>query len=109
MVKIHFTTSGKEIEVPEESNILRTSLRYNCGLPNHCGGGVCGTCVFKIEEGAEFLDKVKIQERRKLGEEWLKRGYRLGCQAFVENGDVKISWNEEVTKSVKKKKKTGSP
>ncbi|MDA3129509.1 2Fe-2S iron-sulfur cluster-binding protein [Aliibacillus thermotolerans] len=104
MPTINFLTSNKKIEVPKESNILRMSLRYDCELPNRCGGGICGTCVCKIEEGAENLDKVKVQERRKLGEEWLEKGYRLGCQTFVNEGDVAISWDEEVTKQVKRRK-----
>jgi ferredoxin len=104
MPNIHFVTSGKVIEVPENSNILRMSLRYDGDLPNRCGGGICGTCVFKTEKGAEFLDKVKVQERRKLGEEWLDKGYRLGCQTFVTNGDIAISWDEEITSQVKKRK-----
>jgi ferredoxin len=104
MTRINFTTSGKVFDVPENSNILRISLRYDGDLPNRCGGGICGTCVFKTEEGEQFLDNVKIQERRKLGEEWLDKGYRLGCQAFVSGGDVTISWDEEVTKEVRKRK-----
>ena len=88
MPTIRFINSNKQLEVPEDSNILRMSLRYDGDLPNRCGGGICGTCVFKAEEGVEFLDNVKIQERRKLGEEWLEKGYRLGCQTFVTNGDI---------------------
>ena len=104
MPKIKFITSGKEMEVPEESNILRMSLRYDGELPNRCGGGICGTCVCKIEAGAENLDKVKVQEKRKLGDEWLDKGYRLGCQTFVNEGEVAISWDKEVTKQVKRRK-----
>lgn len=104
MPKIHFINSKKNIEVPEDSSVLRMSLRYDGDLPNRCGGGICGNCVFKIEEGAEYLDQVKVQERRKLGDELLESGYRLGCQTFVTNGDISISWDEEVRKQVVKRK-----
>lgn len=104
MPKINFVTSNKELDVPENSNILRMSLRYDGDLPNRCGGGICGTCVFKTESGAEFLDNVKVQEKRKLGKEWLEAGYRLGCQTFVTDGDIEISWDEDVTNQVKKRK-----
>jgi ferredoxin len=104
MPTIRFINSNKQLEVPEDSNILRMSLRYDGELPNRCGGGICGTCVFKAEEGSEFLDNVKIQERRKLGEEWLEKGYRLGCQTFVTNGDIEISWDEKITSQVKMRK-----
>ncbi|RBW70983.1 2Fe-2S iron-sulfur cluster-binding protein [Bacillus taeanensis] len=105
MPKLNFLTSGKVFEVPENSSILRMSLRYDGDLPNRCGGGTCGSCVCKIEEGQEHTDKVKPQEQRKLGDEWLDKGYRLGCQTFI-NGDVTLSWDEEVTKQVKKRKLT---
>lgn len=104
MPKIHFVNSNKQLEVPEDSNILRMSLRYDGELPNRCGGGICGTCVFKTQAGSEFLDKVKVQEKRKLGEEYLRDGYRLGCQTFVTNGDISIIWDEEITKQVIKRK-----
>ncbi|WP_240374238.1 2Fe-2S iron-sulfur cluster-binding protein [Bacillus piscicola] len=104
MPSIHFINTDKTVEVPEESNILRMSLRHEGGLPNRCGGGICGTCVCKPESGVENLDKVKVQEKRKLGEEWLEKGYRLGCQTFVNEGDVAISWDDEVTKQVKRRK-----
>lgn len=104
MPKINFINSEKVIEVPENSSVLRMSLRYDGELPNRCGGGICGNCVFKIEEGAEFLDEVKVQEKRKMGEELLEKGYRLGCQTFVKDGDIAISWDEEVRKQVVKRK-----
>ncbi|MEH7009469.1 2Fe-2S iron-sulfur cluster-binding protein [Neobacillus niacini] len=104
MPTIRFINSNKQLEVPEDSNILRMSLRYDGELPNRCGGGICGTCVFKTEEGTEFLDNVKVQEKRKLGAEWLDKGYRLGCQTFVTNGDIEISWDDEITKQVKMRK-----
>jgi hypothetical protein len=34
----------------------------------------------------------------------LEKGYRLGCQTFVTNGDIAISWDEEVTEQVKRRK-----
>jgi ferredoxin len=104
MPNIHFMTSNKNIEVPENSSVLRMSLRYDGELPNRCGGGICGSCVCKIEEGAKYLDHVKPQERRKLGEELLEKGYRLGCQTFVTNGDIAISWEEEIRQQVVKRK-----
>jgi ferredoxin len=101
MPVIFYETSNKEIEVPEDSNILRTSLRYDADLPNRCGGGNCGTCMCKIEKGAENLDKVKKAEYKRLGETLIEKGYRLGCQTFVQ-GDVSVSWDYEYTKQIKK-------
>ena len=69
MPNIHFVNSTKRLEVPEDSNILRMSLRYDGELPNRCGGGICGTCVFKTKEGASFLDHVNKKQ-----ENWVKSG-----------------------------------
>lgn len=101
---IHFSTSGKKIEVPVESNLLRTSLRWKAGIPNKCGAGLCGTCKCKIEEGSENLDHVKKAELVRLGEETIRKGYRLACQTFV-RGDVSISWDPELARRLEEAKR----
>ncbi|MGO4886692.1 2Fe-2S iron-sulfur cluster-binding protein [Anaerobacillus sp. MEB173] len=100
---INYKNADKKFEVPNESNILRVSLRYEGDLPNRCGGGYCGTCLVKIEEGAENVDKIKPAEVKKLGEELLEQGYRLGCQSFI-TGDVTVSWDDALTKEVQRRK-----
>ncbi|SDH15428.1 Ferredoxin [Alteribacillus persepolensis] len=102
MPNIHLKNTNKTLEVEKDSNILRNSLRYGGEVPNRCGGGYCGTCVVKIEEGSDNLDKVKPAEKKKLGE-LLDDDYRLACQTFVK-GDVTLSWDEEFTKQVKRRK-----
>lgn len=92
MIQITFLNNGgKVVEAPENSNLLRVSLRGQGGIPFKCGGGVCGTCKCRIESGQEHLDAVKPKERRHLSEDELQRGYRMACQTFV-NGDVAVSW-----------------
>ena len=65
MPNISYVTSGKSFEVPENSNILRMSLRYDGELPNLCGGGICGSCVCKIEEGADKSGQGKKTRAKK--------------------------------------------
>jgi len=103
MPRLYFKNSDKNIEVPNNSSILRNSLRYDGKVPNRCGGGFCGTCVVKIEEGSEHLDNIKPAEQKKLGSELLNQGYRLACQTFT-SGDVSVSWDEEFTKQVQRRK-----
>ncbi|ERI05892.1 2Fe-2S iron-sulfur cluster-binding protein [Aneurinibacillus aneurinilyticus] len=93
MQKIDFKTSGKKLEVSKESNLLRMSIRYEGGIPYKCGGGICGTCVVKIDDGAQNLSKVSKKEVERLGEDLIAQGYRLACQTFV-NGDVELNWEE---------------
>ena len=88
---IFLTNDDKQIEVPAGSNLLRMSIRYQGGLPFKCGGGICGTCFCLIEEGIENTGPLTIKEKRKLTEDEIGKGHRLGCQTMV-NGPVSVSW-----------------
>jgi ferredoxin len=92
MIKVTFiTNNGKTAEAPDNSNLLRVSLREQGGIPFKCGGGLCGTCRCKIESGLENTDAIKPKERKHLTEEDFRQGYRMACQTFL-NGDVSVSW-----------------
>jgi ferredoxin len=92
MIKVTFiTNSSKRVEAPENSNLLRISLREQGGIPFKCGGGLCGTCRCRIESGLENTDAVKPKERKHLTEEDFRQGYRMACQTFL-SGDVGVSW-----------------
>lgn len=92
MIKVTFITNGgKTVEAPENSNLLRVSLREQGGIPFKCGGGLCGTCRCRIESGLENTDAIKPKERKHLTEEDFARGHRMACQTFL-NGDVSVSW-----------------
>jgi len=92
MIKVTFiTNNGKTAEAPENSNLLRVSLREQGGIPFKCGGGICGTCRCRIESGLENTDAIKPKERKHLTEEDFRQGYRMACQTFL-NGDVSVSW-----------------
>ena len=92
MIKVTFVTNnGKTVTAPENSNLLRVSLREQGGIPFKCGGGLCGTCRCRIESGIEHTDAIKPKERRHLTEEDFSRGFRMACQTFL-TGDVSVSW-----------------
>jgi ferredoxin len=92
MIKVTFiTNNGKTVQAPENSNLLRVSLREQGGIPFKCGGGLCGTCRCRIESGLENTDAIKPKERKHLTEDDFRQGYRMACQTFL-NGDVSVSW-----------------
>jgi ferredoxin len=92
MITVTFQTNGgKAVTAEENSNLLRISIREQGGIPFKCGGGVCGTCRCRIEQGLEHTDAVKPRERKHLSEEEIGQGYRMACQTFV-SGDVTVSW-----------------
>jgi ferredoxin len=100
MIQITFVTNGGlVVSAPENSNLLRVSIREQGGIPFKCGGGICGTCKCKIEAGLEHTDAVKPKERKHLTEEQLRMGHRMACQTFV-NGDISVSWEPRKTASV---------
>ncbi|MGY8524793.1 2Fe-2S iron-sulfur cluster-binding protein [Paracidovorax citrulli] len=92
MIQITFLTNqGKVASAPENSNLLRVSLREQGGIPFKCGGGLCGTCKCRIESGREHTDDIKAKERKLIPEAELQAGWRLACQTFVQ-GDIAVSW-----------------
>lgn len=92
MIQVTFlTNNGKVVSAPENSNLLRVSLREQGGIPFKCGGGICGTCKCKIESGLENTDAIKDKERNHLSEADFAAGHRMACQTFVK-GDVSVSW-----------------
>ncbi|MBB6467470.1 (2Fe-2S)-binding protein [Aminobacter anthyllidis] len=92
MITITFITNdGKQATAPDNSNLLRVSLREKGGIPFKCGGGLCGTCKCRIETGIENTDAVKPKERNHLTPDDLAAGFRMACQTFV-LGDISVSW-----------------
>ncbi len=92
MIQVTFITNdNKTVEAPENSNLLRVSLREKGGIPFKCGGGLCGTCKCRIEQGRENTDAIKPKERKHLTEEQFAEGWRMACQTFLA-GDVSVSW-----------------
>ena len=92
MIDVVFVSNeGKVVSAPENSNLLRVSLRHQGGIPFKCGGGNCGTCKCRIDNGIENTDPVKKKEKNVLTEEDIASGYHLACQTFL-NGNVQVSW-----------------
>ena len=85
------TNASKVISGPENSNLLRLSIREKGGIPFKCGGGLCGTCRCKIEKGLENTDAIKDKERKHLTEADFAIGHRMACQTFI-SGDISVSW-----------------
>ncbi|MBY0332297.1 MAG: (2Fe-2S)-binding protein [Acetobacteraceae bacterium] len=93
MIFITFLSSGgATVTAPEESNLLRISIREKGGIPFKCGGGLCGTCRCRIESGIENTDAIKPKERKHLTEAEFAEGWRMACQTFILRGAVSVSW-----------------
>ena len=92
MIRVTFLTNDARVATAAEAtSLLRLSIRENGGIPFKCGGGICGTCKCKVEQGLEHTDAVTPKERRHLTEADLAAGYRMACQTVV-TGEVAVSW-----------------
>ena len=61
------------------------------GIPFKCGGGFCGTCRCKIENGKQNLASPTKKEIKILSKNEFDDDIRLACQTIV-NGPVSVSW-----------------
>jgi ferredoxin len=93
MITVTFITNDNKVATaPDNSNLLRVSLREKGGIPFKCGGGLCGTCKCLIESGLENTDAIKDKEKRHLTEADFAAGHRMACQTFIVKGAVSVSW-----------------
>jgi len=91
-MKIIFKTNNNQIiTTDEEISLLRASIKYKIGMPFKCGGGICGTCICKIDNGINNTNKLTKKELKLLSEEDIKSSRRLACQTIV-NGNISVSW-----------------
>ena len=88
---IFVNNNNQEIDIEEETSLLRASIRYKIGMPFKCGGGMCRTCICKIEEGIQNTNKLTKKELKLLNDEDIKSSKRLACQTIV-NGPISVSW-----------------
>ena len=62
-MKICFKTNDNQVvDIEEETSLLRVSIRHKAGMPFKCGGGICGTCLCKIDKGIEHTNKLTKKE-----------------------------------------------
>ena len=77
--------SNQEVEVKDNSPIKEACMELD--VPFACQSGICGTCKIDILEGDENLSPL-TKEEIEMGDRDNK--HRLGCQAKIKSGSVKI-------------------
>lgn len=100
-VKLHKHGQVFEGEVKENSNLVVRAGIKQFPYPNlsyRCGMGRCATCASIIIHGAEHLPAPNWKEKKMLGEERLKEGYRLACQLWVTH-DIELTQDIEPVKT----------
>lgn len=73
--------------VAEQQTLLEAMRTSGIDSPSSCEGGVCGTCQCHLEVG-----EVSMMTNLALGEEEVKQGAILACQAVPTSSKIKISY-----------------
>ncbi|MEO1254005.1 MAG: 1,2-phenylacetyl-CoA epoxidase subunit PaaE [Bacteroidota bacterium] len=81
---------GNSMTFPYDSDksILDVAFDNGADLPYACKGGVCSTCVCKVEEG-----EIEMDVNYALEPDELARGLVLSCQAFPKTNKVKLNFD----------------
>jgi ferredoxin, 2Fe-2S len=90
MAVISIPKSGKSVQVPDGSNLMKALLDAGLPVASSCGGdGVCSKCHVKVLTGKENLSK-ETQEEQELREiNDIPKGERISCQVII-IGDVSL-------------------
>ncbi|GED66657.1 hypothetical protein BRE01_03590 [Brevibacillus reuszeri] len=99
MGKVTFLPGGKSIKARAGQTLVSTAAAARVVIPQRCGGHAsCLMCRIVLENGE--LTSPTALELRKMPEQDLAKGIRLGCQAKVTQKDCTIRIPESRFKSV---------
>jgi uncharacterized 2Fe-2S/4Fe-4S cluster protein (DUF4445 family) len=88
VVSVVFKPWGREAAVPQGMTVMEAALEAALKLPSECGGqGSCGRCRVLVSPASAVKPR-SPSETRLLTEEELEKGYRLACQAILEDDAV---------------------
>ncbi len=88
--KLTFSDVSLTVNVPSGTRIIEISEKVGAGITYGCREGECGTCLTKVEAGAENLTEPSVLEQRVLKENMAARDERLACQCQVLGGEIKV-------------------
>ena len=77
------------LETVDDRTILDIALDNDIDAPYSCQGGICSTCLAKINKGSVEMDNNQI-----LTDDEVEDGYILTCQARLTSSEVEISYDE---------------
>ena len=77
------------IETVDDKTILDIALDNDIDAPYSCQGGICSTCLAKINKGSIEMDNNQI-----LTDDEVEDGYILTCQARITSDEAEISYDE---------------
>ena len=77
------------LEMNDDKTILDFALEHDIDAPYSCQGGICSTCLAKLDKGSVEMDNNQI-----LTDDEIQDGYILSCQARPTSDEVIINYDE---------------
>jgi len=88
VVSVVFKPWDREAAAPQGMTVMKAALEVSLKLPSECGGqGSCGRCRVLVSPSSA-VKPPSSSETRFLTKEELEKGYRLACQAILEDDAV---------------------
>lgn len=79
--KILYLPEEKAIEAKPHATFLELALKHRIPISHTCDGmGTCGTCLIRVEHGAEHLEQRNEVEQEIADSRNLPANERLACQ-----------------------------
>ena len=77
------------LEMNDDKTILDFALENDIDAPYSCQGGICSTCLAKLDKGSVKMDNNQI-----LTDDEIQDGYILACQSRPTSDEVVINYDE---------------
>ena len=89
--KITLIIDGENISfsMDKDNNILDEALANGLDVPYSCQGGVCTTCMGKLEKG-----KVIMDDDQMLSDEEINDGLMLTCISKPDSDEIVINYDD---------------
>lgn len=112
VVRILFTPSGRQGDVPAGSNVLDIARDFGVDLDSICAGkGICGRCQVQLGSSRNIgydpskVSEPNVTELNYRGARPLEEGNRLGCQMTVlDDVVIDVPPNSQVRRQVIRKR-----
>ena len=88
-VKIICDDIEYNLEMQDDKTILELALENDIDAPYSCQGGICSTCLAKLDKGSVKMDNNQI-----LTDDEVEDGYILSCQARPTSDEVEVNFDE---------------
>ena len=78
------------LEMNDDKTILDFALENDIDAPYSCQGGICSTCLAKLDKGSVKMDNNQI-----LTDDEIQEGYILSCQSRPTSDEVVINYDDD--------------